>query len=341
MTTRTDIADFVPLSRSATARPAAAGLTGAAFSLVAFALALVAAQSTAAAPHVAASLPPHAVAVPAPGGEATGAVLQAAAMVPPQAWIVEQVGGSRVSVHVVLTEGESPHSYDPTPRQLTALRDVHLLFRTGLPMEDGLLPRVARSFPGIEVVDLRDGLDLIPDRHDHGHSSRDDHGHDAGLDPHVWLDPELVAGQVRTVARVLARRDPPGAAYYAANRDSVLARLERLERDLHEILDPVRGREMLVFHPAFGYLAQAFGLVQTSLEEGGLAPTPRHLADVITRARERGVSTLFVQPQHAGQAVDRVGREMDVEVVELDVLARDLPDNLRRMARAIRDGLTR
>jgi zinc transport system substrate-binding protein len=284
--------------------------------------------------------------------------LRVAAIVGPQAWLAGRIGGERVAVTTVVAPGESPATFDPTPRQLTVLADVDLLLRTGVPLENGLLRRLGDRLAARKVVDLRDGLDLMEADHRHDGQPHDApppdaqrHGrppptpdapgaaHDHEIDPHVWLSPRLLVGQVRTIADALIARDPAGRSQYLAARDGLLAEIATLDAELTALLAPVRGRELFVFHPAFGYLARDYGLVQVAIEEGGLAPTPRHLAAVLSRARERGARAVFVQPQFSGGPAARVARELGLELVELDPLVPDVVANLRQMGRTILDAL--
>jgi zinc transport system substrate-binding protein len=59
----------------------------------------------------------------------------------PLATFVERVGGERVSVHTLVQPGHSPHTYEPTPRQITALANADIYFRVGMPFEDAWMPR--------------------------------------------------------------------------------------------------------------------------------------------------------------------------------------------------------
>jgi zinc transport system substrate-binding protein len=196
-------------------------------------------------------------------------------------------------------------------------------------METLLLSRLQ----GPRIVDTTVGLarrELADHDHDHDH----DHG-DHGLDPHVWLDPTLAAAQVRTIAAALSEVDPTGADFYAANADTFTASLAALDRELRQLLQPVAGRTLYVFHPSFGYFAAAYGLEQVAIEQGGLDPSPRHLARVLTDVRKSGARAVFVQPQFSVGAANAVAEASGVALVELDPLDHEYAANLRVMAASI------
>jgi zinc transport system substrate-binding protein len=288
------------------------------------------------------------LALPAPTtavAASAASALPVAVSILPQADLVERIGGERVRVVVAVAPGESPSSYDPTPRQLTEIAGARLYLALGVPMENHLLPRLRAGFPEIEIVDTAAGIaHRTLEEHDHGDRAHEGHGgHDddgnAELDPHVWLDPGLMQVLARHAAEALARHDPDHAGDYRSACAAYVAELDSLDRELAALLEPVRGRELFVFHPAFGYLADAYGLRQVAIEQGGLDPSPKHLAAVLDRVRAAGARAIFVQPQFSTGSARSVAREAGVSLVVLDPLARDYAANMRAMARAIREGL--
>ncbi len=270
------------------------------------------------------------------GTSSAGAVpIPVAVSVPPQAALVEAVGGDRVEVVTAVPPGESPHTFDPTPTQIARLTTCRLYVATGVEVEIQLLPRLEAIVSGLTVVGpVAHAFGAHGDgRHHHDHGDgRHHHDH---VDPHIWLDPLQAAEQVRTIGRALAALDPAGEAGYRRRVDVTVERLETLHGDLDAILAPVRGCDLVVAHPAFGHFAAAYGLHQIAIEHEGHQPSPRQLARVIERVRERGARNLFVQPQFPLAAARSLARAADVELVVLDPLARDYFDNMRSMARTI------
>lgn len=248
--------------------------------------------------------------------------LPVAVSVGPQAALVEAVGGDLVTVQVAVPPGASPHVFDPTPRQVAALASARLYVAAGVEIELQLLPRLKGVTPGLQVIGPRA----------HGH----DHDHDDGQcgDPHWWLDPREAATQVRLVAEALAGLDPAHASTYAARAETEAARCLALHEELAGILAPVRGRDLVVAHPAFGRLA-AYGLHQIAVEHEGHQPSPRQLAAVLARVRERGATTLFIQPQFPEASARGLAEAAGVSLVMLDPLAADYHENMRHMARTI------
>ena len=108
----------------------------------------------------------------------------------PQAYFVERVGGSLVDVNVLVGPGQSPATYDPTPRQMAELSQADVFFRIGVPFENRLLEKISKTMSHLNVVDTRDG---VPLRRMPGDSTK------GNYDPHIWLDPHLVKIQSKNM----------------------------------------------------------------------------------------------------------------------------------------------
>ncbi len=271
--------------------------------------------------------------------EETRAAPAVAVSIAPLATMASALLGDTSQVLTVLAPGESPATFDPGPRRMAVLEGVRVYFACGVPMENQLLPRLRQGRPELAIVDVTAGIDRVPlDAHRHSHDSVSNDEPEE-TDPHLWLDPGLMNSQVRVMAARLETLFPDRAAEIVARADSLAAELEALDRRLADILAPVRGRDLFVFHPAFGYLARAYGLRQVAIEQGGLDPTPRHLARVLRQVREQGARAVFVQPQFSLGSARAVARDTGVEIVVLDPLAPDYAENMIAMAQAIREAL--
>jgi zinc transport system substrate-binding protein len=260
----------------------------------------------------------------------------------PQAYFVERVGDGMVDVKVLTGPGQSPHTYEPTPRQVAALARSRIYFTVGVPMEKGLVSRLSRSFPGLRIVDTAKGVRYI--YMDGGHDSPNNLHAEKGSsgkvpDPHIWLDPARVKIQAVNIRNALVETDPSHRALYNANLKAFLADLDRLDAELREVFAPLRGAKVYVFHPAFGYLADAYGFIQVPVELEGKEPGGRRLAELVRRASSEGVKVVFVQPQFSSRRALAVARQIGGAVVAIDPLPSDYMVQMREMARTIRDSL--
>ncbi|MFO7946312.1 MAG: zinc ABC transporter substrate-binding protein [Armatimonadota bacterium] len=256
----------------------------------------------------------------------------------PQQFFVQRIGGDHVDVEVLVGPGASPATYEPTPTKMAALEEADVYFRINMPFEDSLMKQIRGSFPDLRVVDVSRDIKLRPiDRFETVGAETDEAADHAGqrMDPHVWLDPTLAAKQARTMADVLGELAPRKADTFEENLQKLLTDLDRITHQVANMIVPIKGSEILVFHPAYGYFAEYFGLHQVAIEVEGKSPSPRQLAEILQHARENDIQALFVQPQFSSTAPEAIAAEIGAEVISLDPLAPNYLENLVTMAEKI------
>jgi len=246
----------------------------------------------------------------------------------PQEYFVERIGGKRVLVAALVQPGHSPATYAPTPNQMAMLADAKLYFRIGVPFENGLLPKLTRTLPGLKVIDLREGIELLALTEAHA-----DHNEREGdLDPHTWLDPLIALQQALLIRDTLVAYDPDGTAEYHANCARLTDELRQLDLSLKQVLQPFAGSAMYVFHPAYGYFCRAYNLKQKAINPSGKPPGAKHLARLIEEAKNDRIRVIFVQPQFSDKSAATIAKAVNASVVALDPLAKDYIANMKFIA---------
>lgn len=253
--------------------------------------------------------------------------------IPPQAFVVDRLVGNSLHVEILLPPGASPATYEPTPKQMAALDRSRVYFQIGVPFEGPVLEKIADLMPDLRVVDCRVGVQMVPiDGHNHGSG-------DGFPDPHIWLDPQRMKTIARTMATALQELLPQQGSEIEGRLEALQAAIDATDRRVARMLAPHSGRTFVVFHPAFGYFARRYGLVQMALEEDGKSPSARQLAAVVSELSGQRVRALFVQPQFSRSAAERVATALECGVVVIDPLARDYLTNLESMAESIAEEL--
>lgn len=251
--------------------------------------------------------------------------------IPPQAYFVERVGAPHVEVEVLVGAGKSAATYEPTPKQMSRLGRVPVYFRMGVPFERAFIDKLADTHEHLKIVDIRKGLKLRDFRRVELAKYKKAKGRKIPSDPHVWLDPRQAKIQAATVCEVLSDIMPQYRRDFEENLAAFQADLDHVDRKFAKTLAPFRGEKFYVFHPAFGYIADAYGLVQMAVEIEGKEPTPKQFADLVEMARADGVRVIFVQPQYAKKSAQAVAAAIGGAVVPLDPLARNYLENLDKM----------
>lgn len=277
------------------------------------------------------------------GSPAAGAEpLKVFVSVIPQGYFAGRIGRERVEVHVMVKPGANPATYEPKPNQMVTLARTRIYFATGVPFEDAWLPRFASMNPEMRIVRTDRGIEKRA-MEDHRHADEDPlagHPAEGGKDPHVWLSPPLVMLQARNILDALIREDPSGRAYFEANYKSLIVELVELDAEIRVLFaDKRERRAFLVFHPAWGYFAEAYGLRQIPVEVEGKEPKPSELSKLIDHARKEGITAVFVQPQFSTRSAEVIAEAIGGKVLVADPLAGDWAANLRRVAESVHGAL--
>jgi zinc transport system substrate-binding protein len=243
----------------------------------------------------------------------------------PQAEFVENIGGDKVDVTVMVPSGASPHTYEPTPSQMTDLSEAEIYAKVGSGVEFELtwMDKLIAQNKEMLVVDCSKGIELQQ-------MTAGDEDEPAGsMDPHVWMSPRNAQIMVQNIADGLIQIDPDNRAYYEQNRDAYLQELAQLDQDISDGLSGVKNRVFMVYHPAFGYFASNYDLTMLPIEAEGKEPTPAGLQHLIEQAQEQNIRVVFAEPQFNPQSAKVIADAIDGRVVLINPLARDYIDNLR------------
>lgn len=165
---------------------------------------------------------------------------------------------------------------------------------------------------------------------DHGHDDRDDHddhaGHShEGADPHAWLDPANASVWMAAIAHELSELDPDNAATYAANAAAGQAEMDALIAELKAVLEPVHDLHFVVFHDAYHYFENRFGMAASGAISLGDASDPgaKRIAEVRDAVVKMNVTCVFAEPQFNPGLVQTIAQS-GVHVATLDPLGTKL-----------------
>jgi zinc transport system substrate-binding protein len=269
----------------------------------------------------------------------------------PQKYFVEKIGGPQVAIVVMVEPGAEPHVYDPKPQQMASLAKSKIYFALGVPFEDAWLKRFAGANPGMRIVHTESGIQKLPMRardehaepHEDAHQKRPPHAeeHQHGvLDPHVWLSPPLVMIQARNIFNAFLEVDPSHKNLYETNYRHFIEEVVTLDVAFLNLFGEVAGnKEFMVFHPTWGYFAEAYGLEQIPIEVEGKEPKAADLRQLIEHAREQKIKAIFVQPQFSSTSARVIAEAIGGQIIPADPMALDWARNLREVAEKFKAAL--
>jgi zinc transport system substrate-binding protein len=228
---------------------------------------------------------------------------------------------------VLLPPGASPHNYALRPSDVRKVQSVDLVYWIGPSME-GFLPRVlnGRTLPSVAVQDLP-GLKLrhfAEDSHSHAEEA-DEHDHDhrpGSLDAHLWLSPVNARVIATKMAADLSAADPANAARYQSNLKAFDERLDAMDLRLKARLAGIAGKPYFVFHEAFDYFEDAYGLKHAGVFSvaAEVQPGAQHVAAMRTRLQEIGKTCVFSEPPLRPRLAETLVAGLPVKLAELDAL---------------------
>ena len=228
---------------------------------------------------------------------------------------------------VLLPPGASPHNYALRPSDVRRVQSVDLLYWIGPDME-GFLPRVlnGRTLPSVAVQDLP-GMKLrrfAEDSHSHAEEASDhDHDHRPGtLDAHLWLSTVNARVIATRMAADLSAADPANAPRYQSNLAAFTQRLNALDTRLAARVAGIQGKPYFVFHEAFDYFEEAYGLKHTGVfaVAAEVQPGAQHVAAMRQRLQEVGKTCVFSEPPMRPKLAQTLTAGLPVTLAELDAL---------------------
>jgi ABC-type Zn uptake system ZnuABC Zn-binding protein ZnuA len=246
--------------------------------------------------------------------------------------ITANVAGPRVRVEALIPGGGDPHSFQPTPGDVSRLAECRMVV-LDVPGLSPLIDEMIESTesPDRVVVVASAGLaDRATDGGDDGHQDGDSGGdpgggdvhHHGGGDPHYWLDPVNVMAYVDNIRDGLIAIDPEGATFYRQKAEEYRATLSGLDAWIRDQVStiPEERRLLVTNHESFGYFADRYGFITVgtvfpTVAAAG-APSARHLAGLIEAIRSAGAPAIFLETGSNSDLADQVARETGAVVVE-------------------------
>jgi len=250
----------------------------------------------------------------------------------PQKYFAERVAGEHVKVSVMVGNGKSPATYEPTPKQMALLDNSQLYFKIGVPFESIWIDAISELNPDLEIIECC--TELIT-RHDEGNSLEQNAKEEHAMDPHIWTSPVNAKYIALKMKNALIDSYPVYAKEFEINYSRLIEDLDRLDQDIKSSLAHLENRYIVVSHPSWGYYAEAYDLIQVPIEVEGKEVRAKSLAKLIEFAKSKDIKRVFVQKQFNKNSAEIIAREIAADVIELDPLAEDYIANLYYVTDAI------
>ncbi|MCC5848168.1 MAG: zinc ABC transporter substrate-binding protein [Verrucomicrobia bacterium] len=231
--------------------------------------------------------------------------------------LVREIGGEHVEVVSLSRPLQDAHYLDATPGMVVRIGRSDLFVENGFELEMGWVPEVIRETRNRSVrpggdghVDASHGIQAIqiPER---THRDMGD-VHPSG-NPHYTLEPVVAQQAARNIAAGLIRVDEKNADTYKSNLDAYIARSDEVVAKWKEKFAPHANTGVIIYHKHFDYMLKSLGLNIVDAVEPlpGIAPSARHVAQLISTYDTDSVRMVIIEPWHdlrvGKQVADAIG----------------------------------
>jgi zinc transport system substrate-binding protein len=288
--------------------------------------------------------------------------------IPPVHSLVAMVMGDLGSPDLLVDNGADAHSFQLRPSQAASLSDADLIVWIGHDMT----PWLERTLEGLETKATQIELLDAPGTETRSYEDDGAHDHDAaaeaeaaeaepaageeahdheGQDPHAWLDPHNATTWLDLIAAKLSGLDPDNAATYAANAAASATEITAVEAEIEALLEPVKAKPFVVYHDAYGYFADHFGLtVAGEIAIGdATSPSAAKLADLRATLIAGSAACIFPEANHDPKLLTQItegtptaiGGVLDPEGANLTPGPALYPDLIRALATTLAECLAK
>ncbi|MBU1707143.1 metal ABC transporter substrate-binding protein, partial [bacterium] len=215
--------------------------------------------------------------------------------------LIAQITGSDIRVDALVPSDASPHGYTPTKQDIEKIERANLVVCIGLGLDDWVAEEAKKNEASTIVLS-----DLLHEP--------------AGSDPHLWMDPMLMANVVSALQTILVKQFPAQSPAIAAGVRRTVDSLFALDRWISSELSPFLGAGFVSYHGAFSRLAQRYGLatIAVIMKTPGVKPSPTDRADVTEKLKRFSRRVIFSEPQFDPEPAQKIAADAKAYLGEVD-----------------------
>jgi zinc/manganese transport system substrate-binding protein len=224
--------------------------------------------------------------------------------------IVEQLVGDAATVTTLIPDGQDPHEFEPSAKDIESLNNANIVVSNGLDFEEGLEETLNNvKTAGVNVFMAGDHItvrELSEDEHDHG-----------AFDPHLWLSPAAMLEMLPELSKAI------GAAIGAdlsVQLETLSAELTALDTQIQEKIGGIKC-ELVSGHDEMGYFADRYGCEVIGAVIPSLSTTSEssagELADLKAEIETHGVPAIFTGLGTSPAVAEQLASELGVKAVTL------------------------
>ena len=228
--------------------------------------------------------------------------------------VVADLVGDEADVTTLIPDGQDPHEFQPSARDIEAINNADIVVSNGLDFEEGLEDVLASAIDGGVSVYMI-GENITVREPDKGNVEEDGHAHGAG-DPHLWLSPMSFAQALPSLTAAINK-----ATGLSINETAAIDRLTQLDNEIKEVIGNLSSCVMVSGHDEMGYFADRYGCTVI----GAIIPsfsttseaTAKQIADLKVLATSNNVKAVFTGLGTPAEVSEQLASELGIAAVSL------------------------
>lgn len=228
--------------------------------------------------------------------------------------VLREIVGPNVSVLSLISPLQSPHTYDPTPKDLMNLEKSTVFFYVSPTLDAWVVRSQLESPKTIETLAwVKNKVEISHDHHDHGH-------HHDDFDPHFWMNPLTVNEILGSLVEKLCEVFKDHCDEFKLNSNKFSTKLSQLDQEIAAELKPFKNEALLSAHPFLGYFARQYKLRQLGAVETvpGKTPTAKDIISLTKLVKKEDIKALFSEPQISIRSIEVLAEGTGLKIVQLD-----------------------
>jgi zinc/manganese transport system substrate-binding protein len=233
--------------------------------------------------------------------------------------VVLDLVGDAADVTTLIPDGQDPHDFQPSARDIEAINNADIVVSNGLDFEEGLEDVLASAIEnGVNVYMVGENITVREPDEDiakEDHAEESDHAHGAG-DPHLWLSPFSFTQALPSLTTAINE-----ATGLSIDEATALDQLTQLDDEITEVIGSISSCVLVSGHDEMGYFADRYGCTVV----GAIIPsfsttseaTAKQIADLKVLATTNKVKAVFTGLGTPTEVSEQLASELGIAAVSL------------------------
>ncbi|MDD2961004.1 MAG: zinc ABC transporter substrate-binding protein [Muribaculaceae bacterium] len=255
-----------------------------------------------------------------------------AVSIQPQKFFLEKIVGNKYSVSCLLSPNSNPEAYEPNMAHLMNLEKSDAYFKIGnIGFELAISNKIKSNYPNLKIYDNSKGVKVMVG----SHCGNNEDGHNHEIDPHIWSSVVNAKIISKNMYDAVVELDPKNKSFYAKNFDNLINELDALNDSITKVLEPIKNKAFIVWHPSLSYFARDYGLKQISMEYEGKESSIKHMKTKIDEARNDSATIFFLQREFDGRQAETLSNELKTKIIYINPMNYNWTQEMLNIANAI------